>query len=117
MLKLNLIPSQRTQLAKAIKGIEPRTSGSLLIINMLNTNKMMHDIDRGGGVISPKSYVDVPAGPRKSDFFLYQVFAQFPNYQYNIFKKKKYPILNKLGAFNNNLPKNTQFMEFGLLHV
>ena len=26
------------------------------------------ELSRGGGVLSPKSYVDVPAGPRKSDY-------------------------------------------------
>ena len=39
----------------------------------------------GGGFLSPKSYVDVPAGPRKSDY-LYTNF--WPNYQYTIFERK-----------------------------
>ena len=30
---------------------------------------------RGGGGFSPKSYVDVPAGPRKSDFLYTNFFA------------------------------------------
>ena len=57
----------------------------------------------GFGVLSPKSYVDVPAGPRKSDI-LYTNFL--PNFQpISIpFSKEKHPILTKLEAFYNNLP-------------
>ena len=39
-----------------------------------------------GKILSPKSYVDVPAGPQKFDF-LYQFFAQFPTHQYTIFER------------------------------
>ena len=59
---------------------------------------------RGGGLLSPKSYVDVPAGPRKSDF-LYTIFLpNFPPISIP-FLKEKHPILTKLGAFYSNLPK------------
>ena len=58
----------------------------------------------GGGVLSPKSYVDVPAGPRKSDY-LYTIFLpNFPPISIP-FSKEKHPIWIKLGAFYNNLPK------------
>ena len=52
----------------------------------------------GGGLLSPKSYVDVPAGPGKS-YYLYTNFL--PNFPpINIpFLKEKHPILTKLGAF------------------
>ena len=57
-----------------------------------------------GGVLSPKSYVDVPAGPRKSDYLCTNFLPNFP--PINIpFSKEKHPILIKLGAFYNNLPK------------
>ena len=62
-------------------------------------------LGRGGrGLLSSKSYLDVPARPGKSDFSLYQFFAHVPTHQYTIFERK-YPILTKLGAFYNNLPK------------
>ena len=53
-----------------------------------------------GRLLSPKSYVDVPAGHRKSDY-LYTNFL--PNFTpINIpFLKEKHPILIKLGAFYN----------------
>ena len=58
----------------------------------------------GGGLLSPKSYVNVPAGPQKSDFLYTNVVPNFP--PINIpFLKEKHPILTKLGAFYNNLPK------------
>ena len=56
----------------------------------------------GEGLFSPKSYVDVPVGPQKSDF-LYTNFL--PNCTIIPFSKEKHPILTKLGAFYNNLPK------------
>ena len=70
----------------------------------------------GGGVLSPKSYVDLPAEPRKSDF-LYTNFS--PNYPpISIpFSKEKHPILPKLGAFYNNLLKIHPIFEFGLLRL
>ena len=52
----------------------------------------------GGGLLQPKSYVDVPAGPRKSWFSPYQLFA----YLYHL---KTHPIVTKLGAFYNNVPQ------------
>ena len=42
----------------------------------------------GGGLLSPKLYVDVPTGPQKSDFLYTNLFAKFPTHQYNIFKRK-----------------------------
>ena len=63
----------------------------------------VHDINPGG-LLSPKSYVDVPAGPRKSDFLYTNFLPNFP--PINIpFLKEKHPILTKLDAFYNNLPK------------
>ena len=61
---------------------------------------------RGGGgfYFSPKSYVDVPARPRKSDFPYTNFLPNFPLISIP-FSKEKHPILNKLGAFYNNLPK------------
>ena len=58
----------------------------------------------GGGVLSPKSYVDVPAGPRKSDYLYTSFLPNFPPISIP-FSKEKHPILIKLGAFYNNLPK------------
>ena len=58
----------------------------------------------GGGVLSPKSYVDVPAGPRKSDYLYSNFLPNFPPISIP-FSKEKHPILIKLGAFYNNLPK------------
>ena len=58
---------------------------------------------RGGG-LSPKSYVDVPAGPQKSDYLYTNFWPNFPPISIP-FLKEKHPILIKLGAFYNNLPK------------
>ena len=71
-------------------------------------------IARGGGLLSLKSYVNVPAEPQKSDF-LYTNFS--PNYPpISIpFSIEKQPILPKLGAFYNNLLKIHPIFEFGLL--
>ena len=57
-----------------------------------------------GGVLSPKSYVDVPAGPRKSDYLYTNFLPNFPPISIP-FSKEKHPIWIKLGAFYNNLPK------------
>ena len=62
------------------------------------------DFTRGGGVLSPKSYVDVPAGPRKSDYLYTNFLPNFPPISIP-FSKEKHPIWIKLGAFYNNLPK------------
>ena len=63
------------------------------------------------GLLSPKSYVDVPADPWQFDF-LYTNFS--PNYPLSIlFLIEKHQILSKSDAiYNNLLPK---FIEFGLL--
>ena len=58
----------------------------------------------GGGLISPKFYMDVPASPRKSDFLYTNFLPNLPPISIP-FSKEKHPILNKLGAFYNNLPK------------
>ena len=58
----------------------------------------------GGGVLSPKSYVDVPAGPRKSDYLYTNFLPNFPPISIP-FSKEKHPIWIKLGAFYINLPK------------
>ena len=61
-------------------------------------------VQRRGGVLSPKSYVDVPAGPQKSDYLYTNFWPNFPPISIP-FLKEKHPILIKLGAFYNNLPK------------
>ena len=58
----------------------------------------------GGGVLSPKSYVDVPAGPWKSDYLYTNLLPNFPPISIP-FSKEKHPIWIKLGVFYNNLPK------------
>ena len=63
----------------------------------------------GGGVLSTKLYVDVPAGPRKSEYLYTNFLPNFPPISIP-FSKEKHPIWIKLGAFYNNLPKYTQFM-------
>ena len=65
---------------------------------------MNHSTPGGGGVLSPKSYVDVPAGPRKSDYLYTNFLPNFPPISIPFFKEK-HPIWIKLGAFYNNLPK------------
>ena len=63
-----------------------------------------HNVMGGGGVLSPKSYVDVPAGPRKSDYLYTNFLPNFPPISIP-FSKEKHPIFMKFGAFYNNLPK------------
>ena len=74
------------QVSSTLINIKPK----LCFINTINMSP--------GGLLSPKSYVDVPAEPRKSDF-LYTNFS--PNYPpISIpFSIEKHPILPKLGAF------------------
>ena len=52
----------------------------------------------GEGLLSPKSYVDVPTGPWKSDFLYTNFLPNFPPISIP-FLKEKHPILNKLGVF------------------
>ena len=59
---------------------------------------------RGWGLLSPKSYVDVPAGPWKSDFLYTNFLPSFPPISL-AFLKEKHQILTKLGALYYNLPK------------
>ena len=54
-------------------------------------------------LFSPKSYVDVPAGPWKSNFLYTNFLPNYPSINIH-FRKEKYLILTKLGAFYNNLP-------------
>ena len=56
------------------------------------------------GVLSPKFYVDVPAGPQKFDF-LYTKFSHNYPLMSIPFLKGKHTILIKLGAFYYNLLK------------
>ena len=58
----------------------------------------------GGGVLSPKSYVDVPAGLRKSDYLYTNFLPNFPPISIP-FLKENHPIWIKLGVFYNNLHK------------
>ena len=56
-----------------------------------------------GGLLPPKSYVDVPARRRKSDFLYTNFLPNFP--PISIPFLQKHPILTKLGAYYNDLPK------------
>ena len=64
------------------------------------------DVSRGGGgwLLPPKSYVDVPARRRKSDFLHTNFLPNFPPISIP-FLQEKHTILTKLGAFYNDLPK------------
>ena len=58
----------------------------------------------GGGLLSPKSYVDVPAEPRKFDFLYTNFSPNYPPIGKPIpFSIEKRPILPNLDAFYNNL--------------
>ena len=63
----------------------------------------------GGGLLSLKSYVDVPARPRKSDYLYTNILPNFLPMSIP-FLKEKHPIFDKLGAFTIICPKYTQFM-------
>ena len=56
------------------------------------------------GILSPKSYVDVPAELRKSDFLYSNFLPNYPPISVP-FSIEKHPILPKLGAFYHNLLK------------
>ena len=56
------------------------------------------------GLLSPKLYVDVPAWSWKSDFLYTNFLPNSPHISIQILKEK-HPILTKLGAFYNSLPK------------
>ena len=60
---------------------------------------------RGRGLLSPKSYVDVPVGPRKLDFLYTSFSPDYPPISIP-FSIENHLILRKLGAFYNNLLKN-----------
>ena len=68
------------------------------------------------GLLSPKLYVDVPAGRQKIRLSLYQFLPNFPPISI-LFLKERHPNLTKLGAFYNNLPKIHPIYEFGLLRL
>ena len=65
---------------------------------------LMFQILHPEGLLSPKSYVDVPDRPWKSDFLYTNFLPNFPPISLP-FSKEKHPILTKLSAFYNNLPK------------
>ena len=69
-----------------------------------------------GGLLSPKSYVDVPAEPQKSDFLYTNVSLNYPLISIP-FSIEKHPILPKLGAFYNDLLKIHPIFEFGLFRL
>ena len=78
---------------------------------------MLVDIDclskAQGGLLSPKSYVDVPAGPQKSDYLYTNFLPNFPPINIPL-SKEKHPILTKLGAFYNIWPKiHPTFLNLG----
>ena len=78
----------------------------------INSLSILYDIDKTnhvpfgspGGLLSQKLYVDVPTGSRKSDYLNTNFLPNFPPISMP-FLKEKHPILTKLGAFYNNLPK------------
>ena len=82
------------------------------IMKILMTMQMKMPGGGGGGLLSPKSYVDVPAEPRKSDFLYTNFLPNYPPISIP-FLIEKHPILPKLGAFYNNLLKITQFFNLG----
>ena len=51
-----------------------------------------------GGLLSPKSYVDVPAETYKNWLSLDQFFAQLPTHQYT-FLDRKAPSFVQIGCF------------------
>ena len=53
---------------------------------------------RGGGLLSPKSYVDMPAGPQKSDYLYTNFLPNFPPISKTIFNRKA-PNLTKFWCF------------------
>ena len=68
-----------------------------------------------GGLLLPKSYVDVPAEPQKSDFLCTNFLPNCPPIS-KPFSIDNHPILLKLGAFYNNLLKIHPIFEFELFH-
>ena len=52
----------------------------------------------GVGLLSPKLYADVPAGPGKFDFLYTNFFAQLPTHECTIFKRKA-PKFAQIGCF------------------
>ena len=62
---------------------------------------------RGRGLLSPKSYVDVPAGPRKSDYLYTNFLLNFPPISIP-FSKEKHPIWPNWVLFTIICPKYTQ---------
>ena len=77
---------------------------SLLRTPCLHTTLRFEEGITPRGLLSPKLYVDVPAGPRKSDFFFTNFLPNFPPITIP-FLKEKHLILTQLGVFYNNLPK------------
>ena len=57
----------------------------------------------GRALLSPNSYVDVPARPGKSDFLYTNFLPNFPPLVYHF--RKKAPNFDQIGCFYNNLPK------------
>ena len=80
------------------------SAGLFLLHQMQFKFSLTRGYTPGGGVLSPKSYVDVPAGPRKSDYIYTNFLPNFPPISIP-FSKEKHPIWIKLGAFYNNLPE------------
>ena len=66
----------------------------------------------GGVVLSPKSYVDVPAGPRKSDYLYTNFLPNFPPISRPLyhFRKKSTQFGSNWVLFTIICPKYTQFM-------
>ena len=68
------------------------------------------------GLLSPKSYVDVLAEPRKFDFLYTNCLPNYPPIGIPVSIDKQL-ILPKLAAFYNNLLKIHPIFEFGLFYL
>ena len=79
------------------------------IHRMLSSKEKTARGEDPGGLLSPKWYVDVSAGPRKFDF-LYTNFLLISLPISVPFSKEKHPILTKLDTFTIICLKYTQFM-------
>ena len=68
--------------------------------DITETNLNFKSMIKPGRVTFTKIVLDVPAGPRKSDYLYTNFLPNFPTI--NIpFSTEKHPILTKLGAFYN----------------
>ena len=69
------------------------------------------------GALSPKLYVDGPAGPRKFDFLQTNFSHNYPPISTPFSKKKNTQFCSNCVLFTIICSKYTQFMSFGLIHL